>query len=78
MRRDTRATRAVKTALDKALYTIGQIDEVKGTGVWSWYEEKRVDGAGALTGKTNGDSVTYAAATVISIAAIVAVAMLDK
>ena len=51
---------------------------MKGTGVWSWYEEKRVDGAGALTGKTNGDSVTYAAATVISIAAIVAVAMLDK
>ena len=68
----------MKTAFDSFMYAIGQTDMVKGTGVWSWYEEKRVDGAGALTGKTNGDSVTYAAATVISIAAIVAVAMLDK
>ena len=47
---------------------------MKGTGVWSWYEKKRADGSG----KTNGDGVTYAAATAIAIGAIVAVAMLDR
>jgi len=31
----------MKTAIDTALYAAGQKDEVKGTGVWSFFEMKR-------------------------------------